>query len=116
MARSYLQNVAEAVGAIAQAKEETWQYETPTLEVAVKTVAVGLDGTCLLLCQDGYREAMVGTVSLYDAQGERQHSVYLGASPEYGKATFLERLDREIAHIRRRYPQATYVGLADGGS
>ena len=42
--------------------------------------------------------------------------MYLGASPEYGKATFLERLDREIAHIRRLYPQATYVGLADGAA
>ena len=42
--------------------------------------------------------------------------MYLRASSEYGKATFLERLDREIAHLRRLYPQATYVGLADGAA
>lgn len=116
VARSYLQNVAEAVGAIAQAKEQTWSYETPALDVAVKTVSVGLDGTCMLLCHEGYREAMVGTVSLYDQAGERQHTLYLGASPEYGKATFRARLERELSHIRSLYPEATYVGLADGAA
>jgi hypothetical protein len=116
VARSYLQNVAEAVGGIAQAKEETWRYETPKLTVPIETVAIGLDGTCMLMYQDGGREAMVGTLSLYDAQGERQHTTYIGASPEYGKATFLNRLEREIAHIRQLYPQARYVGVADGAA
>jgi len=45
----------------------------------------------MLLCESGWREAMVGTVSLYDAEGERQHTIYIGATPEYGKAIFLER-------------------------
>jgi len=35
---------------------------------------------------------MVGTVSIYDALGQRQHTIYIGATPEYGKAIFLERL------------------------
>jgi len=39
---------------------------------------------------------MVGTLSLYDSEGERQHTIYLGAAPEYGKKSFLERLEREI--------------------
>jgi hypothetical protein len=29
VARSYLQNLADAVGSIVQAKEETWHYATP---------------------------------------------------------------------------------------
>lgn len=116
VARSYLQNVAEAVGSIVEAKEQAWSYETPVLSVPIKTVAIGLDGTCMLLCEEGGRQAMVGTISLYDAQGERQHTTYIGASPEYGKATFLERLEREIAHVRQRYPQAKYVGVADGAN
>ena len=57
---------------------------------------------------------MVGTVSLYDALGERQHTIYIGATPEYGKAQFLERLEREIQRTKARYPQAIYVGVADG--
>ena len=36
------------------------------IDKPVKTVSIGLDGTCMLLCKDGYRQAMVGSVSLYD--------------------------------------------------
>lgn len=62
----------------------------------------------------GWREAMVGSVSLYDKSGERQHTVYVGASPEYGKAAFKERIKREILHIKSLYPKARYLGIADG--
>jgi hypothetical protein len=31
---------------------------------------------------------------VYDSEGERQHTIYLGAAPEYGKKSFLERLER----------------------
>jgi len=113
-ARSYLQNLADAVGSVAQAKEETWHYETPKLDEPVSTVAIGTDGTCMLLCEGGYREAMTGTISLYDHKGERQHSIYIGAAPEHGKATFYERMEREISHIKKLYPEATYAGIADG--
>lgn len=116
VARSYVQHVAEAVGAVAQAKEEDWSYATPKLEAAVKSAAIGIDGTCLLLCEDGYRQAMVGTISLYDRDGERLHTTYVGASPEYGKETFLARMDREIRHTQALYPEARSVGLADGAA
>ena len=52
-----------------------------------------MDGTCLLMCEDGWRETMVGTIGFYDRDGERQHTIYLAATPEYGKATFLDRLE-----------------------
>jgi hypothetical protein len=114
VSRSYLQDLAEAVGSVVQAKEETWQYETPNLDKPIKTVAISMDGTCMLLCEGSYREAMTGTISLYDKAGERQHTIYLGATPEYGKAIFHERMTREIAHIKKLYPNAIYVGIADG--
>jgi hypothetical protein len=115
VARSYIQRLAEAVASVAQAKEETWSYVPPALASSeVATVAIGLDGTTLLLCEDQWREAMVGTVSLYDAQGERRHTVYLGASPEYGRDTFLKRLTREVNRAKERYPKARWVGIADG--
>jgi hypothetical protein len=114
VARSYLQNLAEAVGSIVQAKEETWHYATPRLTVPVHTVAIGLEGTCMLLCEEGYRQAMVGSISLYDRHGERRHTIYAGATPEYGQAAVMERMEREIAHVQHLYPQATYVGIADG--
>ena len=116
VAVSYIQNVSEAVASIIEAKEENWNYIPPKLEVDISSVAIGLDGTCMLLCETGWREAMVGTLSLYDALGERQHTIYIGATPEYGKASFLDRLEREIQRTKERYPKATYIGIADGAA
>jgi len=113
-ARSSLQGLAEAVGSVAQVKEESWHYEIPPPERPVASVAIGIDGTCLFLCQEGYRETMTGTLTLYDRAGERLHTVYLAATPQYGKAQFFERMDREIAQLKQRFPRATYAGLADG--
>ena len=106
--------MAEAVGTIALAKEEDWHYQTPKQAVPIPTISIGLDGTCLWISQDGFRQAMVGTISLYDAAGERQHTTYIAAAPEAGKATFLARLQGEIDSIKRLYPNAHYQGLADG--
>jgi len=47
---------------------------------------------------------------------DRQHTIYIGATPEYGKATFLARLEREIARTKARYPQATHIEIADGAA
>jgi hypothetical protein len=69
--RSFVQTLAEAVGSIALLKEEDWHYQTPKLSMPVATVSIGMDGTCLLLCEGGFRQAMVGTISLYDQGGER---------------------------------------------
>jgi hypothetical protein len=112
--RSFVKNIADYVGAIAQAKEEAWEYSTPELEKPISSVAVGLDGTMMLQDKEGWREAMVGTVSLYDKTGERQHTIYVGASPEYGKERFLNRLSREVERVKTLYPNSLFVGVADG--
>ena len=111
-----IQRLAEVVGSAAQVKEEQWHYATPALEVPVRTISVGLDGTCLLLVDDGHRQAMVGTVSLYDRDGERLHTIYVAATPEYGKESFYQRLGREIEHAQQLYPRAQLTGVADGSS
>lgn len=116
LSRGYIQKVSETVGALAQAKEEHWHYTTPDLDEPVATVSIGLDGTTLYLREHGYRIAMVGTLALYDSTGERLHTTYIGASPEYGKASFLERMRQEIAHTKQLYPDALYIGLADGAT
>src|SRR3954463_14351144 len=114
VARGFVQDVADAVAAVALAKEEDWEYALPEPEGPTATITIGMDGTCLLRCEGGWRETMVGTIGFYDAQGERQHTIYLAATPEYGKATFLDRMEREIDRVKAAYPQARYVGLADG--
>jgi hypothetical protein len=111
-----VQDLSAAVGSVVAAKEESWHYATPKLEKPVASIGIGLDGTCTFMADDGNRQVMVGTVSLYDAQGERQHTIYLAATPEYGKATFYQRLSREIEHVVQLYPQAQLTAVADGSA
>jgi hypothetical protein len=114
ISRCLVQDIADAVAAVALAKEEDWSYHLPKLETPPVAVALSLDGTCALMCEDGWRETMVGTISFYDRNGERQHTIYVAATPEYGKATFLGRLESEISQVKAKYPDAHYVGVADG--
>lgn len=114
IAHSYLQDVSDWVGSIAQAKEEIWEYATPLLNEAITTAVVSLDGAYVLMREDGYREAMVGNISLYDVTGKRQHTIYIGEAPEYGKGTFFQRLEKEISTVKKHYPDALYLGIADG--
>src|SRR5881227_1077240 len=116
VSRCLIQDVADAVAAAALAKQEDWSYTLPRFEVPPTTVAISLDGTCLLMGEDGWRETMVGTLSFYDTEGERQHTIYLAATPEYGKAKFLGHLEAEIGRAKAKCPEAHYVGIADGAS
>jgi hypothetical protein len=117
VATSYIQNVADWVGSIATAKEETWEYALPQLDAPVATVVVSLDGAMIPMADSvGYREAMAGTLSFYDREGERQHTLYLAAAPEYGKQTFYQRMEREIARAKQQFPEALYLGIADGAA
>lgn len=114
VSRCYIQDLAETVGAMAGAAEETMDYEIPKLEDPVTTIAFSLDGTCMLMKDDGYREAMTGTIALYNEAGDRLHTIYQGAAPEYGKEAFLTKLALEIDKMKKKFPGATYVGIADG--
>ncbi|CEK11594.1 Uncharacterised protein [Legionella hackeliae] len=96
VARSFLQNIVDVVGSIAQAVEADWMYETPKIEDVVSTISVSLDGTCVLMVNEVWREAKTGTITLYNKIGERLHTIYLGQPSQYGKANFLERLEREV--------------------
>lgn len=114
VSRCYLQDIADAVGAIAQEKRPQWKYADPVEHAQVELVSLSIDGACLFYCQDGWRTAMVGTISLYDATGERLHTVYLGAPPEYGKHSFLEQMEQEVERYKQRYRGVPWVGIADG--
>jgi hypothetical protein len=114
ISKCLIQDLADAVAAVALAKEESWTYRLPDWDFPPAAVSVGLDGSCMHLSEDGWRETMVGTLGFYDAAGERLHTIYLGATPEYGKATFLERLAREVERAKAKLPGARYVGIADG--
>ena len=112
--KSFVQDLVDWVGGIASAKEESWQYKLPNLDEEVASVSLSMDGAHILLKDEGWREAMVGTISLYSSHGDRLHTTYIGESPEYGKGVFKERFEREITRIKALYPNARYLGIADG--
>jgi hypothetical protein len=93
---------------------EPLTYATPQVEAEIAAVGIGTDGSCLLMCKGQWHAAMTGSISLYDRRGERQHTIHVGAAPEHGRASFHERMAREIAHVKQLYPRARYVGIADG--
>jgi quinol monooxygenase YgiN len=114
IAISYVKSLADTVGEIVKRKEEIWDYAVPEMPKPVAHVGASVDGTCMLTCDTGWRQAMVGTCSLYDANGERMHTVYIGSTPEYGKETFKSRFEKELEKIRKEFPSAPVVGVADG--
>ena len=114
LSRNYAKKLSDYVGTIAQCYDSDWQYDLPTFERRITSVGVSLDGTCILMHNDGWREAMCGSIALYDGQGERLHTIYCSASPEYGKERFKEKFSREILRVQEHLPKALYVGVADG--
>jgi hypothetical protein len=114
IARSYLQNLAADVAGIVWEKEGLWSYHVPELPAEVATISLGIDGTCMLFCEEGYRQAMVGTLALYDEEGERLYTLYVATAPQYGKATFHTGMEREIRNILALYPHARVIAVADG--
>jgi len=112
----YCKMLGDAVGTFATAKEEAWNYELPEFDRPVASAAVGVDGTCMLLLDEGWRLAMTGTIALYDSEGERLHTIYVGATPEYGKEAFHARFVHELDRVKTQYPDIPHVGLGDGAA
>ncbi len=114
ISHEYAKDLSDFVGSIAQCRESDWEYELPEFEQAVSSISISLDGTCMLMHNDGWREAMCGSISFYSVEGERLYTIYCGATPEYGKDKFKNRFTREIERVKERFPDVFYLGLADG--
>ena len=112
ISRTYIQDISDAVGQVASSNP--WEYGADIESSDVQTVAISLDGTCMLLRKDGWRQAMVGSISFYNREGERLHTDYYAQAPEYGKETFLRDFAKEIKRVKKLYKEKTYIGIADG--
>jgi hypothetical protein len=62
----------------------------------------------------GFREVGCGTVSLYDAEGERLSTVRFGRMPETKKTTLKSQLEAELESIFAARPDLILVSVADG--
>lgn len=112
--KKLIQDVSEAVGTFLSAKDETWNYELPEFDEAVKGISIGLDGTCMQMKDDGWREAMTGTICIYNKFGDNMHTTYVATPPEYGKEKFLTKFENEIIRVKEKFPNIPSIGLADG--
>ncbi|NEW61748.1 hypothetical protein GSY74_10660 [Sulfurovum sp. bin170] len=112
---SYIQNISYRTGRLYIEMEDEIEYKLPQIDKEIVTVGIGLDGTCSFVGNEGWRETMVGTISLYDKDGNRLHTIYASQAPEYGKGRFKEIFTKEINDISKIIPSsANFVGIADG--
>ena len=114
ISKAYIKDISDFVGQIVLEKEEKWNYLPPVSPDIVKVISLGLDGTCMFMSKDGWREAMVGTIAFYGKDNDRLDTIYLSAPPEYGKTKFVKSFEKEINYIKSIYPAPDYVGVADG--
>jgi hypothetical protein len=116
VAASYVQKVSDAVGLLMTTKGEQWHYALPSDldKCSVAAISAGIDGTCVLAVEGGYKQAMAGTISLLNNDGDRLHTIYVGCAPESGKKTFLRKVRNELSAVKKEFPTATVVGVADG--
>jgi len=118
LSKSFAQDLGCAVAALATVRTdyEEWQPLSDPQEVV--TVALGVDGAHLNTREEGWRQSMAGTLALYDKEGERLETLYVGGgpgiTPAEGKATFFARMDELLERVGERYPTAQLVGLSDG--
>lgn len=109
-----VQTVAGHLGEVAVRKEPHWAYAVDTPREQVEAFAMGIDGTCVAICEEGYKQVMAGTIALLDGKGERLETIYVANAPEEGKATFLARMEREVERLKAWDPEAPWQGVCDG--
>lgn len=91
------------------------------------TVGISLDGVMVPMSKmkssqgsnddvvkSQYKEASCGTVSLYDAEGERLSTVQIGRMPESKKLTLKAQIKEELNNLLNQNPNLNIVKLADG--
>jgi hypothetical protein len=65
-----IQSIAAQFAGIAFAKEPFWPYTPKTEAALVSHIGLCTDGTCSQLCDEGWKQVMVSTLTLYDLHGE----------------------------------------------
>jgi hypothetical protein len=125
---------------------ERWEEQREHFEEALResdivppeatTVAISLDGVMVpmkdgerskkreqnkaqgkLACGPaGHQEVGCGTISFYDAEGERLSTVRLARMPEHKKVTLKEMLSAELGAALTQRPELRLVTIADGAN
>ena len=121
-----VQQTAAVVINIAQAV--AWNYELPQAMEAIATISISLGEPKADCCSASVmrkaeipvttasdaNEALTAAIALYNPDGIRVHTLYLGATPESGNPKFLAYLHDEVTKVKQQYPHAQYLGISDG--
>ena len=119
-----------------KALNQRWEPETIAYHDALiaseavpknaRSVAVSLDGVMVgmkpqksitektALMKTEWKEASCGTISFFDADGERLSTIQYGRMPEHKKATLKTMLRNHTEAILQQRPELKLVHLADG--
>jgi hypothetical protein len=113
---AYLQDVVSSVGAEIESSmsDGQWEIHPSCNSDDVHAISCGLDGAMMPTRNDGWREAMTGTVTYLDCEGKRLETIYIAAAPEYGKELFAQRFLNSVIDAKKHAPEAKVIGLADG--
>jgi hypothetical protein len=135
--RSSLDRLPKALGERWEASRERYEdrlRESDEIPKAAVTVAVSLDGVMVPMRDSskakkkaetrsegradkgpaGYKEVACGTLSFYDAEGERLATRRMARMPEANKKTLKQQLTCELNHVLAHRPELVVVGVADG--
>jgi len=77
-------------------------------------VVISVDALSFNLRKEGYKQATAATISLLDGRGERLETIKLGEMPEEGKATIMDRVEREVRAIIKKRPDLKTEVVIDG--
>lgn len=112
-----IQRISAETSNFIESKGDILKHAQLPQKKSVEAIALSIDGTCLLIVEEdkrAWRQAMCGTISLYDKAGERLQTIYLAAAPQEGKGDFLLRMEAQWKAMVKRYPQAERLGITDG--
>ncbi len=78
------------------------------------TLAISLDSTSVHIRQKGWKHATAATVSVYDTDGKRLDTIYVGRMPEAGKRKIKRLLEKEAQAKKAKQNFQHIVCIADG--
>jgi len=87
-----------------------------------KTLVISVDALSLRLRDEGWKQATVATVTMLDAEGEPlrrgsgSHTLRIAEMPEAGKATIMERIEREVRALVAQRPDLQLEVVIDGAA
>lgn len=120
---SRLKRFVKEEAADMEAQEEAFfeaELTQPDVPDEAKTRVISVDALSLLLREDKWKQATVGTLTLLDKDGEplRRGSgirtIRIAEMPEDGKATIMNRVEKEVGAFVKQRPDLELEVLIDG--